>query len=133
VSNLPPEGLPALQPWTRPRTLNRVGTTQLPVSPCPLIPSAPELTKTPLRLPFCSQLFHGVQRFTGMPKTENLLPRDAPCPITASWDSVASHNQTPTPGQVNPHSNPEHPNAGGTWMFSLSLYSSLCHMPNRSS
>ena len=65
---------------------------------------------------------------SGMPKTDNLLPRDASCPLTASWDSVASHNQTPTLGQVksvrqSPTSaQPENQNAGGTWVSSLSLY-----------
>ena len=94
--------------------------------------SLPSLPFSPGDDPAAPHLFSALlwQRpvVAGMPKTENLLPRDASCPLTASWDSVTSHNQTPTLGQVksvrqSPTSaQPENQNAGGTWVSSLSLY-----------
>ena len=72
MSNLLPEALPALQSRTRPKTLRHVGTTQNPLSPCPLLSSAPTLFSALPRCPAISE----------MPETESLLslafvrPRD---------------------------------------------------------
>jgi hypothetical protein len=99
VSNLPLGDLPVFQPHTGPRTLAHVGATQCPLSPCPLLPSSPGLTE-PTRAPI---LFSGLPQYpllSGMPETENLLLRIAPCPCLESWDSMASHSQTPTRGHV---------------------------------
>jgi hypothetical protein len=99
MSNLPPEGLPALQPWTKPRTLTCIGITQrLPLSLCPLLPSAPGLTELS---GVGGILFSALPWFSvvsGMPKTENLVPRTAPCPLPAELGPMASHSQTPTGG-----------------------------------
>ena len=62
------------------------------LSPCPLLPSA-------LGPSFCSALLW-CPAVSGMPQTENLLPRTAPCGPEWLAGSVASHSQTPTPGRV---------------------------------
>jgi hypothetical protein len=100
MSNLPPEGLHALQPWTGPRTLTHVGTTQhLPLS----LPSPPFGPRADWAAPRAPILFSALPWYpvvSGMPKAENLVPRTAPCPPPAELGPVASHNQTPTQGSV---------------------------------
>jgi hypothetical protein len=99
VFNLPPKLLLALQPPTRPRTVARMGTTQCPFSPCPLLPSAPGMTELPP--PICFQLFRSpFQQYLGWERLRTCylgLPLVHPL---LCWDPVASCNQTPTQGRV---------------------------------
>ena len=82
MSNLPLEGLPALQPWTGPWTLNVGETTQCRLSPCPLLLSASGLTEPPPGTPILFSALPRCPVVSGMPETENLLslasvrPRD---------------------------------------------------------
>ena len=103
----------------------------------PSLPSHPFSSRAEQANPKAPILFLGLPScpvVSGMPKTENLLPRAVPCPLLVKWDSVASHNQTQTVGQVkcvrqSPWSEyQEHQNAGRMWVFSLSHYSphALC-------
>jgi hypothetical protein len=88
------------------------------LSPCPLLPSAPELTQL-LRAPICSQLFCIIQ--CGMLEAGNLVPRTATCPPPAELGSVASHSQIPTQatcGSPPASACPEHRNSGGTRVLS---------------
>ena len=62
---------------------------QHPLFPCPLLPLSPLSSA----LPWCPAV-------SGMPKTENLFPRTAPCPHPSKLGSMASHSQTPTQGHV---------------------------------
>lgn len=83
MSNHPLEGLPALQPWTGPKTLTR-RNYPAPLFRCPLLPSILGLTELPPQTPFCSQLFRDVRGIQlEMPKTETLVPRTAPFPPSA--------------------------------------------------
>jgi hypothetical protein len=66
----------------------------LPVPSSP-ISGAESVASGPL---FCSQLLCRIQH--GMPETENLVPRAAPCPPPCCVGSVASHSQMPTRGSV---------------------------------
>ena len=104
--NLLREGLPVLQPRTGPRTLTLVGTTQSPLSPCPLFPSAPGMTKLPHGTPIFFSALPRYPAMSGMPKNENLLslasmrPKDLSLPHvhpSPSWGYVASHRHSDTP------------------------------------
>ena len=90
------EGLPVLQPWTGPRTLPIVGTTQNPPSPPALSSLCPGADWADPRAPILFSALPWCPSFPGMPEAENLLPRTAPCPPPAELGSVASHNQTST-------------------------------------
>ena len=124
-----------------------MGTTQCPLSPCPLLPLAPGLTDR--AAPRGPILFSALLRcpvVSGMPETENLLslasmrPRDLDLPLVHPlWaGSIASHSQTPTQGrmesvqQSSASACPEHRNSGGMWVFSYSLYSSISTVPQNS-
>ena len=123
MSNLPPEGHPVLPPWTGPRTLACVETIQRPLSPCPLLPSAPGLSAAP-EPPFCSQLFRGIQH--GMLEAGNLVSRTAPCPPPAEWGHWLPAARHPPGAAWKAYGTPpicacpEHGNAGGSRVLSHS-------------
>ena len=123
MSNLLPGGLSALQPRTRPRTLARVGTIQRPLSPCPLLPSAPGLTEQLLGSPFCSQLFCSVQRCLGYPRLKTWylgLPLVHHPPSWDPWLPTARHlpeDKWKSCSSPSVSAHPEHQIAGRTWVF----------------
>jgi hypothetical protein len=92
---------------------------------------APGLTEPSLGSPILFSALPQCPVVSGMPETENLLPRTAPCPPPGRLGSVASHSQTPTPGcvEIVQQSScvcpPEHRNSGGIQVFSHSLYSPM--------
>ena len=89
-----------LQPWTRPRTLSLVGTTQcLPLS----LPSPPFSLGADGAAPGVPFLFSAIPwcpAVSGMSEAENLVPRSAHCPPHTKLGSGASHSQTTTRGHV---------------------------------
>ena len=100
MSNLPPEGLPAFQPQTGPRTLACVGTTQyLPLSlPSPPFGPRDDRAAPGAPIPFSALLW--CPSVYGMPEAGNLVPRTAPCPPPSELGYMASHSQTPTRGRI---------------------------------
>ena len=64
-----------------------MGTTQHPLSPCPVLSSAPRLARAPPRAPILFSALPWCPTVSGMPKTENLLslasvrPRDLRLPL----------------------------------------------------
>jgi hypothetical protein len=103
LTSHPREGLPAFQPQKGPKTLHHVRHIQLPLS-LPSPPFAPGMTEPASGPTFCSQLFHSVQ-WCLVPKTENLLPRTAPCSLPGELGFLAFPQ-------------PEHPPGGGGRMES---------------
>jgi hypothetical protein len=83
-----------------------VGTTQCPLSPCPLLSSALGLTKLSPGPPLCSQIFCSVQGCLGCLRLSCLWPLTAltaetsDCSLSTfcGLESMASHSQTPTRG-----------------------------------
>jgi hypothetical protein len=96
MSNLLSEGHPVLQPQTWPGTLTHMGTIQLPLSSCPLLPSSQGLSAAPGSL-FCSQFLCPIQ--CGMQEAGNLVPRPAPCPPPTLWGKWLNTARHP-PGAV---------------------------------
>jgi hypothetical protein len=84
VSNLPPEGLPALQPWTGPRTLTHVGTTQRLPLPCRFLllqGGGRGSDKLPLGPPFV--LSSSMVSSVRCPRLRTCYPSATPCPTPA--------------------------------------------------
>ena len=83
-----------LQSRIRPRTLTHMGTTQLPLSPCPLFPLVLGMTEPPLATPILFSAPPRCPATSGMSETENLLslasarPNDLDLPLAhplAGW------------------------------------------------